>query len=226
MSDPSRRTAGHERRFWFETYHSLAVALAPPQSPHELMAAVRAVGRSLLALHLPVPADLAPSPSEQEGREPVGRLHPDALARAWQEAFGSPGGKLRAVESCYRPWTSRRAPAPALAGMRGLVQSDCAQHLLALYQAAGVVLDPAWAATPDALHLELEFLALLALEGTEADCCQFLRDHLSWLPLLLADARQESVPWPYPGVLEAAVALVTADLSRCGPDGPQQPQQP
>lgn len=86
---------------------------------------------------------------------------------------------LMPVESLYRPWS--QAAGNQFGATRGLYMGDSAQHMADLYAALDIEVPEQFAAMPDHLSLELEFLALLLEAGNLQGAREFVADHLAWL---------------------------------------------
>lgn len=86
---------------------------------------------------------------------------------------------LMPVESLYRPWSE--VAGNQFGATRGLYLGDSARHMRDLYAALQLEVPEQFAAMPDHLSLELEFLALLLEAGNLQGACEFAADHLAWL---------------------------------------------
>lgn len=88
---------------------------------------------------------------------------------------------VMAVESPYRPWTTRAGAALIFGGQKGYCQGDAACHMRHLYQSLDIQIarDGLQA---DHISMELSFAALLIRHGQPTDFIGFFDDHLTWLP--------------------------------------------
>lgn len=89
--------------------------------------------------------------------------------------------------------------------------SDRALHMQELYRQAGLTFPPEFAAAPDHLALELEFMALLCERASFKSQAEFCADHLDWLDDLAVDAVEKGIPAFYRVMLGATAAFVRRD---------------
>jgi hypothetical protein len=112
------------------------------------------------------------------------------------------------VESLYRRWTTQKSASLPFAHQTGLYGGDPAAHMASLLEKFELAPAASVALPPDHLAIELELLGLLSRYGSTADLCQFIDDHLSWIPNYV-DALLDRAP-------EARVYLaITALLVAC-----------
>jgi len=108
------------------------------------------------------------------------------------------------IESPYKPWTQDGECRLAFAREKGLLGGDSALHMAAIFRHSGVEVPPRFAACPDHLVLELEFLSALYAEATDHEVRQFIQDHLDWIPRL----KEEMIRFrPHPFYLGAVELL-------------------
>ena len=93
---------------------------------------------------------------------------------------------LQPIESVYKQWTDDAESYPLLYGKKGLLMGDPALHMLELYRRFGIEIPEDFSGQPDHLILELEFLSFLYENGNDTMVCQFIKDHLDWVPDLIA----------------------------------------
>ena len=97
---------------------------------------------------------------------------------------GREGKSLSLIESPYKPWTQDAECRLSFAREKGLLRGDSALHMAAIFRDSGVEVPQRFAACPDHLVLELEFLSALYAEATDDEVGQFIQDHLDWIPQL------------------------------------------
>jgi TorA maturation chaperone TorD len=108
------------------------------------------------------------------------------------------------IESPYKPWTQDGECRLAFAREKGLLGGDSALHMAAIFRHSGVEVPRRFAACPDHLVLEMEFLSALYGEATDHEVRQFIQDHLDWIPRL----KEEMIRFqPHPFYLGAVELL-------------------
>jgi TorA maturation chaperone TorD len=121
---------------------------------------------------------------------------------------------LLPVESLYKPWTDDEESYPVVHGKKGLLMGDPALHMLELYRRAGFEIPEEFKAQPDHLILELEFLSILYENCPDTMVLQFMKDHLDWVPDLLAKCPELSIASFYRSVLRMLDAFIKDERSR------------
>jgi TorA maturation chaperone TorD len=107
------------------------------------------------------------------------------LQREYDRLFsGREENSVSLIESPYKPWTQDGECRLSFAREKGLLGGDSALHMAAIFRDSGVEVPERFAACPDHLVLELEFLSALYAEATDREVRQFIQDHLDWLPRL------------------------------------------
>jgi TorA maturation chaperone TorD len=121
---------------------------------------------------------------------------------------------LLPVESLYKPWTDDKENYPQVHGKKGYLMGDPALHMLELYRRVGFEIPEEFKAQPDHLILELEFLSVLYENCPDTMVLQFMKDHLDWVPDLLAKGKELNIALFYYSVLRILDAFVKQERSR------------
>ena len=123
---------------------------------------------------------------------------------------------LLLVESLYKPWTDDAETFPAMNGEKGLLMGDPALHMQELYRCLGFEIPGEFSVQPDHLVLELEFLSALYEHGNDALVYQFMKDHVDWIPDLLAQCAASGIAPFYRSVLRLIDFFIKKEQSRLG----------
>ena len=123
---------------------------------------------------------------------------------------------LLLVESLYKSWTDDAETFPTMTGEKGLLMGDPALHMLELYRCLGFEIPGEFSVQPDHLVLELEFLSALYEHGNDALVYQFMKDHLDWIPDLLAQCTASGIATFYCSVLQIIAFFIKKERSRLG----------
>jgi len=128
----------------------------------------------------------------------------------------APAGRvaLLPVESLYKQWTNDTANYPGMVGKKGYLMSDAALHMIKLYEQCGIEVPDGFNGQPDHLTLELEFLSILYENGNDLMVHQFIKDHLDWIPDLIARWAESQSASFYLSVFRIVDAFIIKELSR------------
>jgi TorA maturation chaperone TorD len=121
---------------------------------------------------------------------------------------------LQPVESLYKPWTDDDKSYPLMHGKKGFLMGDPALHMLALYRHLAFKIPEEFKAQPDHLILELELLSALYENCPHTMVLQFMKDHLDWVPDLLAKCKELNIASFYYSVFRILDAFVKQERSR------------
>jgi len=127
----------------------------------------------------------------------------------------TPAGRtvLLPVESVFKPWTNDDDSHPAMRGRKGLLMGDPALHMLELYRRSGYEIPDEFNGQPDHLALLLEFLSVLYESYSDTMVCQFMQDHLDWMPDLITRCRELEIAPFYHSVFRLVDAFINKERS-------------
>lgn len=169
---------------------------------------VRFLREGLEFLAYPIPAGLFEEWPELAKDLPT-------LAAAYHRSFlFPPESRIVPVESVYRPWTRDAGAEIPFGGSEGLLMSDHALHMNALYESFGLAPPPEYKPTPDHLSLELEFAALLLQRNDPERHAVFIREHLDWVDRLAEDALRQDIPAYYLQAVKLTAQFLARELRR------------
>ena len=145
------------------------------------------------------------------------QLLPDLQAATadYQQSFLLPiETRIVPVESIYRRWTQDAGAELPFSAEKGLLMSDHALHVKALYDAYGISIPAEYQSAPDHICLELEFAAFLLELNELEQHSLFLAEHLNWLDELVADAEKQEIPSYYQQIVKLTAQFLSLELRR------------
>lgn len=118
------------------------------------------------------------------------------------------------VESIYKKWSGETECRLTIATVEGYIMGDPAVDMLRKYRQAGIETPLEYAAAPDHISLELEYMALLCKLASSELQRDFLMQHLDWVEELRSEICTLSRSNFYKTVANATAAFVKQETER------------